>query len=140
MHKMELTFMIYMGVGDRNLCWTDRCTWKKKDYIFWFQQILLVFVILYIPFQNIYEVHLLSPPPIIHTLDLSVPRFVNSLKKYQILRQLYWNLYEKSGYGKMSNELDWLTQFIQLVSFYAPWKHQKISGFVKFPGSLEIDQ
>ena len=35
--------------------------------------------------------------PIIHTLDMLVPRFVNSLKSYQILRQLYWNLYEKSG-------------------------------------------
>ena len=36
--------------------------------------------------------------------------------------------------------LFWLTQFTVVLSFYTPWKHQKISGFLMFSGGIENDQ
>ena len=30
-----------------------------------------------------------------------------------------------------------LTHFMSLVFFYTPWKHQKASGFLMFPGGIE---
>ena len=31
----------------------------------------------------------------------------------------------------------WLTHFRPLIYFYTPWKHQKTSGFLMFPGGVE---
>ena len=33
-----------------------------------------------------------------------------------------------------------LTYFMQLVSFYIPWKHQKTRGFLMFTGRVERDK
>ena len=33
-----------------------------------------------------------------------------------------------------------LTQYMPLVSFYTPWKHQKTKGFLMFPGVIERHQ
>ena len=33
-----------------------------------------------------------------------------------------------------------LTHFMQLVSFYTPWKHEETSGFLIFSGGIERDQ
>ena len=33
-----------------------------------------------------------------------------------------------------------LTYFMQLVSFYNPWKHQKTRGFLMFTGGVERDK
>ena len=33
-----------------------------------------------------------------------------------------------------------LTYFMQLVSFYTPWKHQKTRGFLMFAGGVERDK
>ena len=33
-----------------------------------------------------------------------------------------------------------LVQFMPLLSLYTPWQHQKTSGFLMLPGSIERDQ
>ena len=41
-----------------------------------------------------------------------------------LLNQHFWNTMQ-------------LTHFMPLISFYIPWKHQKISGFLMFSGDIE---
>ena len=33
-----------------------------------------------------------------------------------------------------------VAHFIPLISFYTPWKHEKISDFLTFSGGIERDQ
>ena len=39
-----------------------------------------------------------------------------------------------------SHSFSCLTHFMPLVSFYAPWKHQKTFGFLMFSGGIEKDR
>ena len=51
--------------------------------------------------------------------------------------QIFWNFHESMG---ANVSIFSLFQFILLVSFYTPKKHQKASGFLMFLGGLERDQ
>ena len=64
-------------------------------------------------------------------------------KTFRIIKEIslpIWNYFEvRSTYYFKTRLNDLWNYFMQLASFYAPWKHQKIRGFLMFSGGIERD-
>ena len=66
------------------------------------------------------------------------PVIWNRLNKLNMLAKAKPTL--TGSYMRWTLDVDGLTDFMPMVSFYTPWKHQKTSGFLMFSGAIERDQ